>query len=53
MIDLFMVVTGVALIGTGLWWLSPAMSLVTLGLMALLIAYGRHRSDPKPKSPAK
>ena len=41
-------VSGMTAILTGLWWFSPAISLVVGGISLLMLGYGVYRGDMEP-----
>lgn len=51
MLDLFVLLIGLILVATGLWWMWPALCLLVLGIGAVLVAYLRWSADQKePKA---
>ena len=53
MLDLLLLLTGITLLITGLWWVYPPLALIIPGAASIALAYGRYRlaQDTKGAEP--
>lgn len=53
MIDILLLLLGLALVATGLWWMWPPLCLVALGILFAVVAYFRWKVEQDAAKSAK